>query len=163
MRERVIAVDYDKCTGCRICELTCSMANNSENNPEKARIRIVKIQEYGKMIYMPVVCMNCVKPFCKAVCPTEAIYKNKSTGAMQVDEEKCIGCSACVYGCPFGAISVDRSEGRSFSCNQCEGDPVCVKVCSTNAIEYLDSDEVSMRMRRAGLNRYEEFVNSKSS
>ena len=158
MEERVIAIDFDRCTGCRLCEMMCSMASAGESNPEKARIRIVKIYEYGRMIPMPAVCMNCIKPFCEAVCPVKAIYKNESTGGLLVDEEKCIGCSSCVYACPFGAISVDRSKGYAFKCDQCDGNPVCVQVCPTQAIEYLEGQEVSMRMRRAGLQKYETFI-----
>ena len=158
MGEHVIAIDFDRCTGCRLCETMCSMISAGESNPEKARIRIVKIYDYGQMTPMPVVCMNCVRPFCQAVCPMKAIYKNESSGVLSIDEEKCIGCSSCAYACPFGAIAVDRSKGSAFKCNQCDGDPVCVTVCPTNAIEYLAGEEVSLRMRRAGLQKYETFI-----
>ena len=162
MEQRVIAINYDNCTGCRICEMACSMANSDESNPQKSRIRIIKIQEYGTIIAIPVVCMKCVKPFCMAVCPTGAISRNQQTGSINVDDNKCIACSACVYACPFGAIAVDRAEGHSYACNLCEGDPICVRFCPTLAIQYIDSDEVNMRMRRAGVNRYESFLKGNS-
>lgn len=162
MADKIIAIDYDKCTGCRICELACSLLNVGESNPSKSRIRIVKIEEEAEALPIPVVCMMCVEPACKAVCPMGAISDDPSTGARVIDEKKCIGCSACVYACPFGAITVDRSVGHSFTCNLCDGDPACVKFCPTDALQYIDSDEVSMRLRRSTLNRYVDFVRSQA-
>jgi Fe-S-cluster-containing dehydrogenase component len=154
MSDRVIAIDYEKCTGCRTCEISCSLATTGEADPEIARIRIVKIQEASHLSAIPIVCMNCVKPICKAVCPTRAIYESPITGARLIDEDKCIACSACVYACPFGAIAVDRSAGRAFTCNHCDGDPICVKFCPSGAIQYIDADEVGIRLRRSHINRF---------
>ena len=40
--EKVLVVDVDKCTGCRQCELVCSMHNLGEFNPRRANIRVMK-------------------------------------------------------------------------------------------------------------------------
>jgi NAD-dependent dihydropyrimidine dehydrogenase PreA subunit len=40
--EKVLIIDVDKCTGCRQCELSCSMQNYGEFNPRLAHIRIMK-------------------------------------------------------------------------------------------------------------------------
>ncbi len=159
----VIAIDYDKCTGCRICELTCSLSTTGETNPAKARMRIIKIQENGYFFSIPSVCMKCGDTVCKAVCPMGAISDDPSTGARAIDKDKCIACSACVYACPFGAIAVDRSAGHSYTCSHCDGDPVCVKFCPTEAIQYLDTDEVSLRLRRSAMDKYVTFVRSEST
>jgi anaerobic carbon-monoxide dehydrogenase iron sulfur subunit len=158
MKDCVIALDYEKCTGCRTCEMGCTLKNYGATYPEKSRIRIVKIYEESGVIPIPVVCMKCANAPCKAVCPMGAISDDPQTGARLVDEKKCIGCSACVYACPFGAISVDRVLKRSFVCNQCEGDPTCVKLCPREALRYLEADEVSIKLRRDRLNRYTEFI-----
>ena len=113
MSSSVITIDHEKCTGCRACEIACSLANTGESSPEKARMRIVKIHEEEDISAVPVVCMNCVKPICKDVCPAKAIYESPETGARLIDEDKCIACSACVYACPFGVIAVDRSVGHA--------------------------------------------------
>ena len=162
MAEYVLVVDYDKCTGCRICEIMCSLAKSGEANPQKSRIRIIKVQEVANMIPVPVVCMHCEKPPCEAVCPMGAISTDSLTKTRRIDEEKCIGCSACVYACPFGAIAVDRFVGYAFTCNLCDGDPICAKFCPTEAIQYIDSDEVSMRLGRAGMDKYLEFIKTES-
>lgn len=160
MSNSIITIDYEKCTGCRMCEIVCSLTNTGEANPEMARIRIVKIQQGGTYISIPVVCMKCAKPICKAVCPVRAIYECPKTGARLIDKDKCIACSACVYACPFGAIAVDRSAGCAFNCNHCEGEPVCVEFCPAHAIQYTCSEEVSIQLRRSHMNRFLEFVES---
>jgi Fe-S-cluster-containing hydrogenase component 2 len=158
--DHVIAIDYGKCTGCRICEVACSLTHTGETNPAKARIRIVKADEEGKAVSIPVVCMKCVNAACMAICPMGAISEDPSTGARVVDDGRCVACSACVYACPFGAIAVDRELACSFNCNHCEGSPTCVEFCPTGAIQYLSGDEVSIRMRRAGMDRFVNFVQS---
>lgn len=160
MSNRIITIDYEKCTGCRICEVTCALANTREAHPEMARIRIVKIQQEATYISIPVVCLNCVKPVCKAVCPVRAISDCPKTGARLIDKDKCIACSACVYACPFGAIAVDRSAGCAFTCNHCDGEPVCVEFCSAHAIQYTCSEEVGIQLRRSHMNRFLEFAES---
>lgn len=163
MADYVIAIDYDKCTGCRICEVACSTSNAGETNPGKSRIRIVKIEDGANAMSIPVVCMKCVEPACRAVCPREAISDEPSSGVRIIDESKCIGCSACVYACPFGAIVVDRSKGCSFTCDQCRGDPTCVRFCPTGAVQYVDGEEVGMTARRASLDKYVAFTKSEAA
>ena len=63
MADRVIAIDYDKCTGCRICEIACSIKNDGEANPVKSRIRIVRIETEGNAQSFPVLCLKCVEAF----------------------------------------------------------------------------------------------------
>jgi len=162
MKDYVLVINYENCTGCRICETACSIKNAGETNPSKSRVRIVKIEGEADVTPIPILCMKCVEPACKAVCPMGAISDDPSTGARVIDKDKCIGCSACVYACPFGAITVDRSEGRSFTCHQCEGDPTCAKFCPTETIRYLHRDEVGMKLRRARLDKYVTFVRGQS-
>ncbi|MGB7605246.1 MAG: 4Fe-4S binding protein [Lutisporaceae bacterium] len=50
-------------------------------------------------------------PFCgaKAVCPVGAIKfirEGLFSGKIEIDKEKCIGCSKCVAYCPHNAISM---------------------------------------------------------
>ena len=43
--EKVLIVDANKCTGCRVCELVCSLANHGAINPGKSYIRVMKNKE----------------------------------------------------------------------------------------------------------------------
>ena len=152
--DRVIAIDYDKCTGCRICEIACSVKHNGQVNPSKSRIRVVRIETEGRALSFPVMCMKCVEAFCIAVCPMGAISKDADTGARVVNIDACVACSGCVYACPFGAITVDRILGHAFNCNLCEGDPTCVRYCPRDAIQYLEGEEVGIRMRRSAVENF---------
>lgn len=57
------------------------------------------------------------------------------TSQCQVDEDKCIGCKACVKtGCP--AIWFDTETRKvSIDKSQCVGCGVCEQVCKFDAIE----------------------------
>ena len=43
--DKVLIVDTDKCGGCRICELVCSMAKEKEFNPSKSLIKVLRNKE----------------------------------------------------------------------------------------------------------------------
>jgi len=40
--DKVLIVDADKCTGCRQCELACSLARLGEFNPARSNIRVLR-------------------------------------------------------------------------------------------------------------------------
>jgi Fe-S-cluster-containing dehydrogenase component len=63
----------------------------------------------------------------------KAMYKDED-GIVKRDEEKCINCRMCVVACPYAAIN--SLKDKIIKCDLCEGDPVCIKYCSTNAIVY---------------------------
>ena len=85
--EKVLIVDVDKCTGCRICELACSMVKHGEYNPRKSRIKVFKNKEMDINIVALALgcdfCGECVE-WClpqaiKFVDSKEAIIKWKGT------------------------------------------------------------------------------------
>ena len=43
-----LTFNYEKCTGCRACELACSFHKEGVFAPSKSRIKIVRIDEEGK-------------------------------------------------------------------------------------------------------------------
>lgn len=70
--EKVLIVDVDKCTGCRICELVCSMAKEGEFNPKKAHIRVIKNKEMDiNMVILSTKCDFCGE--CVEWCLPQAI------------------------------------------------------------------------------------------
>ena len=69
---KVLVVDVDNCTGCRICELVCSMEKQGEYNPKKSLIRVIRNKEAH--VNIPVLDMKC--DFCGECvdwCPTKAL------------------------------------------------------------------------------------------
>jgi len=68
----VLIVDEDKCTGCRVCELVCSMAKQGEYNPRKSFIRVLRNREMDvNVITLSVRCDLCGQ--CIPWCPTKAL------------------------------------------------------------------------------------------
>jgi carbon-monoxide dehydrogenase iron sulfur subunit len=145
----VITINAEICTGCQMCEVSCSLRNMGECNPERSRIRVIKDERDGQLSFLPSTCMQCETAMCELVCPMQAISRDPETGARLVNEDKCVGCSSCSYACPFGACYVDRRLGKSVVCVQCDGDPTCVKVCPSGALNYVPYDQVNISLKRA--------------
>lgn len=158
-----ITVDLEKCVGCRVCEIACSLKNYGECNPARARIFVVREEDDGALSTIPVLCQQCEDPLCVAMCPATALSRNAKTHAVVVDPDKCLGCRTCVEVCPFGGPSVDPRTGKSEKCNLCDGDPICVKVCSQEAVTFVSADEESLHRKRAGAAKYMEHLRSVAS
>jgi len=136
----MLVINSYRCTGCRLCELICSAIKDGEFKPKSSRIRIISNSRAG--ISAPKVCLQCEKPWCQGACAYEAIERNPITGAMIIDEEKCVGCLECIRACPYGMIGFDDMARVAVKCDLCDGDPKCVEVCYPKAIrsiEYKDA------------------------
>ena len=69
---QVLIVDEDKCTGCSICELICSMEKQGEYNPRKSFIKVVRNSELDfHIIALDINCDFCNR--CVEWCPTKAL------------------------------------------------------------------------------------------
>lgn len=139
MGSRVLSVDLNLCTGCRCCELRCAFKHHQECNPSYSRLRVVKFDRLG--ISVPIFCLQCEDAFCQEICPTKAIQRDTNTGALVLNEEKCIGCRACTMVCPFLGLQV-LSDRKVVKCDLCGGDPYCVKYCETGALRYVEAEDV---------------------
>ena len=150
--KKILMIDVKKCTGCRICELVCSLSHDGECNPLKSRIRVFKIEEEG--IDMPCVCQNCETPLCRDVCPVGAIVRDLDTGSIVIKEDLCVGCRACTLVCPYGAITMDTSRGVMLMCDLCGGDPKCVKFCLPNALVYERSEVIDNLRQNSAMQNF---------
>jgi len=86
IRQKAKYVDYDKCTGCGLCETKCPKKVNSEYDLGLGK---------RKSIY---------KPFAQAV-PNKPIIDHKS--CRKINEDK---CGVCEKICPVGAINYDDED-----------------------------------------------------
>lgn len=144
--QKSLIVDQSKCTGCRTCEMACSLHHEKKCSPLLSRIRIIKFEARGENY--PNVCSHCTKPQCVSACPQGAIQLNSVTGAVVINEELCIGCRLCIAACPQGQIAMHPERDVSFKCDLCGGDPACARFCPTGAVKYADMDEFIMAKRR---------------
>ncbi len=143
---KYLAVNAEKCTGCRLCELVCSVMHEGVSNPAKSRIQVVKWEEEGR--YIPVICQQCEDAPCQNVCPVRAISRDKDVGFLKVRYEVCIGCRSCVNICPFGAMNYSPDIRRVFKCDLCGGEPQCVRFCDVKAVDFVDSHNLSQQNKR---------------
>jgi len=145
--QKMIVTNPKVCTGCRVCESVCSLVHDGEFNPARSRIRIIRWETQG--VDIPVTCQQCDEAPCQEACPTKAIRRNPKTKAMETKEELCIQCHMCTLVCPFGATLISP-EGKVLRCDLCQGEPECIKLCETKAIQYLPVTQVAhIRMRQA--------------
>lgn len=127
-------LDYSKCIGCRLCELTCSAERAGVYNPKKSRIRSYRIGIPEQIVIS--YCRHCDEAVCMESCPVNAIEKD-TDGAVIINVEKCIGCENCVDSCPAQAIFMNHNEGTiPIKCDLCHGNPKCVDVCPRDALKY---------------------------
>lgn len=129
-----IMANSQQCIGCRACEVACVMAHHNEQHPLSARHftpRISVVKEGNK--YSAVTCHHCENAPCLQSCPNGAISRMRDS--VQVDEQKCIGCKACVVACPFGTMEIVTTTAQK--CDLCldrTGGPACVANCPADAL-----------------------------
>ena len=170
-----IVIDTKRCIGCSSCAVACKLENNVPDQVWYCRVNTIgglmphtPAGEYGNCTqsYMPVHCNHCDNPSCVEACPTGATWKDAETGIVMQDSEACIGCGACVEGCPFGARELVEGEpayrvdfpvgdknaplhkaNTVEKCTFClhrvtEGrEPACVEGCPARACFFGDLDD----------------------
>ncbi len=132
-----MVIDVTKCYGCMACVAACAGENNVPIGYFRTWVeRIVKPE--GNVIFVPKQCNHCENPPCLPPCPTGATYRDEN-GVVLVDDEKCIGCGACVQACPYGARFMNPIKGTADKCTFCDHRlkknllPACVEACPTGA------------------------------
>ncbi len=137
----MIKVEVAKCTGCRMCEVSCAFYHTGTTGRAKSRIKVINLYETG--IDGPVVCQQCKERYCMD-CPDNAMSIGEN-GQIIISHTVCSYCNKCVRSCPIGAIEL--FDDCYYVCDLCGGDPRCVKECTEGAIEYLpqESECVSLK------------------
>jgi Fe-S-cluster-containing hydrogenase component 2 len=153
---KMLILDYTKCTGCRLCEMACSIKQANVSNPSRARIHIIRYELEG--IIVPMLCQQCESPPCMGVCPSGAISRDERLGAIVVDYDKCIGCKMCVSACPFGGMGVDPVTEKVIKCNFCDGEPTCAMFCQPEALQYVEVTTANLRRKRSAALKLSELM-----
>jgi benzoyl-CoA reductase subunit BamC len=111
-----ILVDFNKCTGCRSCELICSLHHYKVINPKKSRIRVIRDFEKGH--FYPLI----AGPVADAECKTKSSFL---VGGEEYDQ-----CLLCRAICPSRPFFKDPDTGEQLTCDLCT---MCVKFCNHGA------------------------------
>ena len=130
---KILTITPSRCTACRTCELACSFKHIRDGAFGISRIRAFMLGEGRNQV---LTCFQCDEAACVQVCPVSALIRNESTGAIEVDEGRCIGCGLCAIACPFGHMSRDGTAAIAVKCDLCGGQPACVSFCPTQTLEY---------------------------
>ncbi|WP_160684499.1 4Fe-4S dicluster domain-containing protein [Clostridium sp. C2-6-12] len=130
-----IKIDRSKCVGCLTCVTACVVAHESSDSRNR-----VTIDSSSKPA--PIFCRHCDKPECVYTCMTGAMSKNRETGYVEYDKNRCASCYMCIMACPYGVLKSDRIAHKEImKCNMCahrsednEPNPMCVEKCPMGAI-----------------------------
>lgn len=146
---KVIVVNQERCNGCQLCQLGCTVKKTGQAGLHLARIRVEKLASGGATV---ITCHHCEEPVCATACLIEAIARDQQ-GLTARDEDLCIGCQACVVMCPWGAIAFDPRREVALSCDLCGGEPLCVSLCPAGALQLLDEPDASLARRQMAAER----------
>ncbi len=138
-----LKVAAERCTGCHICTLACSLRHTGLFRPAAARLRVEITRNltgpHSPPIFdRPVVCGQCRPAPCAEACPEEAISYHGEV--VFIDEEACLGCGLCLEACPEKVMGLDEDSGRAYKCDLCGGEPQCVAVCPAAAIIFQSQE-----------------------
>lgn len=128
-KRRMIKISPNLCTGCRICEVVCSMTHEGVIAPKRSRIRVHSAWPHQEKIS---VCIACEPKKCIEVCSEGALSWNQH---LEINEEKCVNCLLCVEACPYEGIQTEVSKKFPFFCDTCTGEFQCIQWCPTKAVD----------------------------
>ena len=116
-----IMVHDRKCSGCRLCEIVCSLWHLGVVNTEKSAIRIHQ-DDLDTSLNRPTLCRRCRDMRC---INAEEAVEARGRDAFLWDPAR-------AERCPFQALGV--FEDKAYHCDLCGGRPRCVTVCTTGAL-----------------------------
>jgi dimethyl sulfoxide reductase iron-sulfur subunit len=173
-----VAVDLKRCVGCQSCTLACKAENGTP--PGIFWTRVIEKEEgtypFAYTVFMPLRCNHCTDAPCVPVCPTGATYVRDGDNLVLVDQDKCVGCHACVVACPYQARFMAESargyygdqqtpyenvafkkwqQGTVQKCTLCAHridkglKPACVETCPTEALIFGDLNDAQSPVSKA--------------
>ncbi len=173
-----MVIDLKLCIGCNTCVVVCKMRNGTPKGVFWNRVLEEEVGTFpaARRIFWPVRCMQCEEPACVEACPTGASQKREKDNLVIVDQEKCVGCKACMLACPYDVRFMWDGEGGYFpqgltpfeaqgypnhlagavqKCNFCASrlddglKTSCAEACLTGAIMFGDLDDPASEASQA--------------
>lgn len=141
---KVFVIDHSRCIGCEACVHACEECGTHRGT---SLIHLEQLDPGVSTQTAPTVCMHCEDPTCAKVCPADAIKQNEAGVVQSALKPRCIGCSNCVYACPFGVPRYFPEPDQMMKCDMCfdrtsQGlAPMCASVCPSEALWYGTPEE----------------------
>jgi Fe-S-cluster-containing dehydrogenase component/formate-dependent nitrite reductase membrane component NrfD len=163
-------IDNRRCIGCHACTVACKAEHDDPIGVNKTWVKYIEKGEFPRTNrnFSVMRCNHCDDSPCTDVCPVTALWE-RDDGIVDFDTERCIGCKACMQGCPYDALYIDPETDTAAKCNYCSHrvdagrEPACVTVCPEDAIlagdmenpethisETISSQEVQARKPEKG-------------
>jgi carbon-monoxide dehydrogenase iron sulfur subunit len=117
---------YEKCSGCRRCEIACSLYHEGKIWPEASRVRVFM---FVPGVEIPHLCFQCNDYPCVEACPEEALSVDDQTGAVITEKSKCTACGTCINACPGRVPHLHPQGDYIVICDLCGGKPKCTASC----------------------------------
>jgi len=137
-----MVIDLQRCVACHACTAACKQEHDlplgMNWNPV---LTVGPVGSYPNLsaCYVPKPCMQCRDAPCIESCPTDGL-KRRTDGIVELEQDECTGCNACVDACPYGAITMNPLTGLAEKCTFCmhrvdQGlKPACVLTCVGKAM-----------------------------
>ena len=116
-----IKVNKEKCSGCHLCAMVCSLFHSGIIHIEKSAIRIQK-DDLDTSLNTPLLCRQCKEMKCL----------DGEEGGKPQERKKFIWSHNRAKRCPFDALTILGEN--AYHCDLCLGNPQCIKVCTTGAL-----------------------------
>jgi len=149
---KTVYVKEEVCIGCGLCEVYCRLEHSRSKDLIKSFKRepqrpmpLLRV-ERREPISFAVTCRHCAQPHCVYACITGALQRDRESGMVTVDGEKCIGCWTCILACPFGVIRQEKGKGKIAKCDLCLAKkiPACVDNCPNEALVYAEVQDETL-------------------
>lgn len=157
MSEQQFYIDPSRCIGCNACVEACA---ECDTHPGVSMIHLETIQRGDSVQTTPIVCMHCEEPACAMVCPADAIKRTPDGVVQSSLKPRCIGCTNCVYACPFGVPKYDVGIDQMMKCDMCYDrtsigkKPMCATVCPSQALFFGTPEEIAEQRGGTPVNEF---------
>jgi len=146
-------IDNRRCIGCHACSVACKAEHEVPLGVARTWVKYVEkgVFPETRRTFQVTRCNHCDDAPCVEICPTTALFRRRD-GIVDFDGGRCIGCKACMQGCPYDALYIDPQTETAAKCNFCAHkvevglEPPCVTVCPTQAIVAGDLDDPASRL-----------------
>ncbi len=152
-------IDNRKCIGCHACTVACKSEHQVPLGVDRTWVKYIEKGTFpnNRRLFTVMRCNHCDRAPCVTICPVTALHR-RDDGVVDFNNERCIGCKACLQACPYDALYIDPDSHTAAKCNFCTHrleinlQPSCVAVCPEQAIIAGDLDnptsEISLLLGR---------------
>jgi len=141
-------IDNRKCIGCHACTVACKAEHDVPIGVNRTWVKYVEKGTFPdtRRFFSVMRCNHCADAPCTTICPVTALF-TREDGIVDFDPNRCIGCKACIQGCPYDALYIDPNTDTAAKCNFCAHrvevnlEPPCAVVCPEHAIIAGDMDD----------------------